>query len=78
MFAVKSNKEYTIAPEQADEYAAQGFDIYDGGTLVRHAANKTVPIAKYEAALREIDALKKQVADLKRQPARSARAKKAE
>lgn len=67
MVAVMANKVYDIQPEQAEQYAAAGYDIYEGGKLVRHALNKTVPIAKYEEALAEVDRLKKQLAKVKRQ-----------
>ena len=76
--AVKANKVYDVTEEQADRYAAEGFDIYDGKRIVKHSANKTVPWAKYDEALMEIDRLKKQVADLKKQPTRSTRSKRAE
>lgn len=64
--AVKSNKVYDIDKGQAEAYSAAGYDIIEDGRIVKHAANKTVPYAKYEEALEEIDRLKKQVATAKR------------
>lgn len=64
--AAKLNKVYDIEETQAEQYAAMGYDIYERGNIVRHAANKTVPYAKYEEALAEIDKLKKQLAAAKR------------
>ena len=59
MEARKANKVYQIDKAQADEYAAAGYDIYEGGKLKHHAVGKTVPIADYEALKAELEALKK-------------------
>lgn len=59
--AIKGNKVYTIDKVQAAEYAAMGYDVYEGAKLIKHALNKTVPYAQYEKALAEIDRLKKQL-----------------
>lgn len=64
--AVKGNKVYDIDKDQASAYSAQGFDIWDGGKLVKRSPLKTVTYAKYEEALAEIDRLKKQLAAAKR------------
>lgn len=64
--AVKSNKVYDIDKGQMEAYAAAGYDIVEGGRVVKHALNKVVPYAKYEEALEEIDRLKKQVAAKRR------------
>ena len=66
MQAVKGNKVYDIEKAEADQYAAEGYDIWDGTKLVKHALNKTVPYSKYEKALADIDKLKKQLAAAKK------------
>lgn len=66
MQAVKGNKVYDIEKAEADQYAADGYDIWEGSKLVKHALNKVVPYAKYEKALADIDRLKKQLAAAKR------------
>lgn len=64
--AVKGNKVYDIEKEQAEAYSAQGFDIWDGGKLVKRSPLKTVTYSKYDEALAEIDRLKKELAKAKR------------
>lgn len=59
MEARKANKVYQIDKLQADAYAAQGYDIYDGAKLVKHAAGKTVPIAEYERLQAELASAKR-------------------
>ena len=66
MEARKANKVYRIDDRQADEYAAAGYDVYDGGKLVKHAKGKTVPIAEYEKVVAELERLKKAKAPAKR------------
>lgn len=66
MEARKENKVYQIDPREADYYAAQGYDLYDGLKLVKHAANKSVPIEIYEQALAEIERLEKDLAKAKK------------
>ena len=66
MIAVQGNKEYTIQPEQADQYAAAGYDVYEGSKLVKHALNKTVPYAQYEKALADVERLKRELANAKK------------
>ncbi len=58
MEARKDNKVYQVDKTEADAYAAAGYDIYDKGKLVKHAAGKTVPIAQYEALEAEVKKLK--------------------
>lgn len=58
MEARKLNKVYDIDKSQADAYAAQGYDIYDGKKLVKHGAGKTVPLAEYEKVKAELERLK--------------------
>jgi len=59
MFAIKSNKQYTIAAEQTDEYAAVGYDIYgEEMELVKRGAGSSVSYETYEAALKENEELK--------------------
>lgn len=58
MEARKANKVYQIDKLQVDEYAAAGYDIYDGKKLVKHAVGKSVPIAEYEKVKAELEALK--------------------
>lgn len=66
MQARKGNKVYQIYDEiSADAYAANGYDIYDNGKLIRHAVGKTVPIAKYEEALARIAELEAQTSKTK-------------
>lgn len=60
--ARKANKVYEIDKPQIDEYAASGYDIFDAkGKLVKHAAGKTVPYAKYEELLEENKKLKAKI-----------------
>ena len=56
--ARKGNKVYTIDERETDGYAAQGYDIYEGDKLVKHAIGKTVPIDEYEKDKAELEALK--------------------
>ena len=65
MEARKANKVYQITEHEADTYAAQGFDIYEGKELVKHAVGKSVPIAEYEKVVAELEALKKSKKDAK-------------
>ena len=65
MEARKLNKVYQIDRQQADAYAAQGYDIYDGSKLVKHAKGKSVPIAEYEKVVAELEKLKKAKAEAK-------------
>lgn len=58
MTAVKANRCYTIDESQAASYARAGYDIYDGGEIVKHAAGKTVAFEKYKALEAENEALK--------------------
>lgn len=59
MEARKGNKVYQVDEQSAKAYRAQGYDIYDGGKLVQHAAGKTVPIAEHEKVLDEVKRLRK-------------------
>lgn len=59
MEARKGNKVYSIDKREADAFAANGYDIYEGGKLVKHAVGKTVPIEEYERVAAELEALKK-------------------
>lgn len=59
MEARKLNKVYQIEKAQADVYAAQGYDVYDGSKLVKRGAGKTVPMAEYEKVKAELDKLKR-------------------
>lgn len=59
--AVKGNKVYDVSEEQADAYAAEGYDVYKGKKVYKHAAGKAVPWAKYEKALAEVAELKAQL-----------------
>lgn len=59
MEARKGNKVYQVDKASAGYYSAQGYDIYDGGKLVQHAAGKSVPVAEYEKVKAELDALKR-------------------
>ena len=61
MQARKGNKVYQIDETQAKQYANQGFDIYEGKKLVKHATGKSVPIEEYERVCAELEALKKQL-----------------
>lgn len=57
MYAVKGNRQYTITEAEKKTYAAKGFDIIEDGKIIEHGAGKTVPFAKYQAALDELAAL---------------------
>lgn len=59
MEARKGNKVYSIDKREADAFAANGYDIYEGGKLVKHAVGKTVPIEEHERVVAELEALKK-------------------
>lgn len=77
MKAVKANKEYTIDEARKAQYIKDGFDIIgDDGKVVQQGAGKTVPFAKYQAALDENTALKQQVEDLRSMPAEKETPKK--
>ena len=60
MQARKGAKVYQVDELTAEQYAARGFDIYDGKKLVKHAKGKTVPYEKYEEALARIAELEAQ------------------
>lgn len=62
MEARKGNKLYQIDKTQADAYAAQGYDIFDGKKLVKHGAGKSVSIEAYEKVLAENEELKAKLA----------------
>ena len=59
MEARKGNKVYQVDEQSAKAYQAHGYDIYDGGKLVQHAAGKTVPIAEHEKVKAELEEAKK-------------------
>lgn len=62
MTATKGNKVYTIDQSQQEHYVKEGFDILDdNGKLVKQGAGKTVPYEKYQTAVDENAALKKQL-----------------
>lgn len=68
MYAKKSNRQYTITEGEKDTYIALGYDIYDDkGKLIAHGTGKTVSYAKYEQALKEIEALKKELTKVKKE-----------
>ena len=56
--AVKGNKVLTIDPQEKKYFITQGFDILEGGKTIAHGAGKTVPYAKYEEVVKELEALK--------------------
>ena len=65
MKAVKNNRVYTIDETQRKSYSAQGFDIIgDDGSVLEHAAGKTVPYEKYAALADENARLKAKIAEL--------------
>ena len=64
--AIKGNKVYDIDKEQAAAYAAAGYDIWDGGKLIKRSPLRTVSYEKYDEALAEIDRLKKELAKAKK------------
>lgn len=66
MEARKANKVYQIDKAQAQLYAAQGYDVYDGGKKVLNGAGKVVGAEEHERALAEIEKLKRQLAEAKR------------
>ncbi len=58
LIAVKSNKVLTIQEAEIKRYQALGFDIVRDGEIIHHGAGKTVPYGKYEAVVKELEALK--------------------
>lgn len=56
--AVKANKVLTIEPREQKSFQMQGFDIVEDGKIIAHGAGKTVPYAKYEEVVKELEALK--------------------
>lgn len=56
--AVKANKVLTIEPREKKSFQMQGFDIVEDGKIIAHGAGKTVPYAKYEEVVKELEALK--------------------
>lgn len=59
MKAVKANKVVMIDKAEEAQYKARGFDIYDDNDkLIAHGDGKTVPYAKYEKVVKELEALK--------------------
>ena len=65
MEARKLNKVYQIDKSQADVYAAQGYDVYEGEKLVKSGAGKTVPFSEYEKAKAELKKVKAELERLK-------------
>jgi hypothetical protein len=69
LYAVKGNKHLKITEAERAAHLALGYDIavVDGKSLkiVETSPAKTVPYAKYKAALNEIAALKAELAKLK-------------
>lgn len=67
--AVKANKQVAIDEKEAEQYANDGYDIYEksGATtqIVMHAADKTVPYAQHGALKAELDASKAEIKALK-------------
>lgn len=59
MEAHNGNKVYQCDKQSMDSFAARGYDIYENGKLIKHAANKVVPIAQYEELLAKYEALLK-------------------
>ena len=69
LYAVKGNKQLKIDEATRQRYLNLGYDIAEdrGGKLeiVQHSPSKTVPYAQYEKLLKENEALKAQLAQLK-------------
>lgn len=61
MEARKGNKVYQVDEREAEAYRSQGFDLYKGGKLFKHAIGKTVSIEQYEEALKRIEQLEAQL-----------------
>lgn len=64
MIAVKGNKEYTIDESQKKGYQDAGFDILENGEVIAYGRGKTVPYDDHMRAVREIEVLRKRLADL--------------
>lgn len=68
MKAVKENKVYTVTEEEAKEYKARGFDIYDdNGKLKENGTGKAIPYEEYEALKTENVKLKEENKKLKKE-----------
>lgn len=69
MYAVKSNRQYTISEKEIEKYQDDGYDIVDddGTTVLKAGKGKTVPYAKYQDALNQASNLQAQVTDLQAQ-----------
>lgn len=60
LFAVKGNREIKIQDDAAEQFAAQGFDIYDDkGKLKTPSHSKTVSYSEHQRVLKELEELKK-------------------
>lgn len=73
MRAVKGNKMLTITESEVTDFVNRGFDIYDGKKLIKHGVGKTVPYAKYEAVLNELEALKAEASKAEEQKAEASK-----
>jgi len=65
MTAVKANRCYTIDESQANAFAKEGYDIYDGGKIVKYGAGKTVTFGQYMDLKDENEALEAECEQLK-------------
>lgn len=57
MEARKGNKVYKISEAEVDYYAQNGFTVYDGKKLVKHAVGASVSVEKYEELEKKYNAL---------------------
>lgn len=66
MIAIKDNRQYTINETDAQNFAKDGFDVYDNdGNLVAYGVGKMVSYPKYMKALEQIEKLQNEIVDLK-------------
>lgn len=66
MKAVKGNKEYTITQTEKKAYQDRGFDILDdAGKVIAYGRGKTVPYGEHAELKAELEAVKKENANLK-------------
>lgn len=64
MKAIKANKEYDISSTEIEKYYTDGYDIYEGGKLIRSGKGKSVPLDKYNA---DISMKEAKIAKLKKE-----------
>ena len=67
LIATKGNRQTVIDEKEVKSFAAQGYDITDeSGKIIASADNKVIAYSKYAETLKEIEALKKDLAKLKK------------